>query len=467
MKLSSSSSRSRADYLRSIDIRSPISSEFRIRTLSGASLSLFTFFLAIHLIYFEYKYNLYSYIVDHVHVVDQQSDGLEVSFDITFHHIPCALLAADANDPTGQGQSFHIDDKSHRVYKGRITTKDGKVTAKGIKSQLRLGNTIIHEHQVEGLRLAKEEEEKESNREKKQRNNLNEEEEGEEEMMTNNVVKEEEEIVVVVDCGSCYGAGDEGECCNTCDDVKRAYHRKSWHIPDVTVISQCANAIRASDEDGEGCHVHGYVALSTGGGDLHFAPDRNWEREGIKGAYGGDSMFSAQGFIDLASIARMFDEAYEQFNVSHTINHLSFGQHMSPTQRRVLNLSCQLDGAVRTVTDGYGMFQYYLQVVPTVYKFLNGTVVETFQYSVTEHTRHVDPGSGRGLPGVFFFYEVSALHVEFEEVRRGWTQFFTGVCAAVGGAYTVMSMLDRVVFEWRVGRGGGISGGVGGGSLVM
>ena len=25
------------------------------------------------------------------------------------------------------------------------------------------------------------------------------------------------------ECGSCYGAGDEGECCNTCDEVRLAY----------------------------------------------------------------------------------------------------------------------------------------------------------------------------------------------------------------------------------------------------
>lgn len=102
---------------------------------------------------------------------------------------------------------------------------------------------------------------------------------------------------------------------------------------------------------------------------------------------------------------------------------------------------------------GYGMFQYYLQVVPTVYRFLNGTVIETFQYSVTEHTRHVDPGSSRGLPGVFFFYEVSALHVTFEEHRRGWVHFFTGVCAAVGGAFTVMGMVDRKLYDLKGGRG--------------
>ena len=151
----------------------------------------------------------------------------------------------------------------------------------------------------------------------------------------------------------------------------------------------------------------------------------------------------------LLTFLRLYKSAFEQFNVSHTVNQLSFGPYMRPHVRESLNIESQLDGAVRTVTDGYGMFQYYLQVVPTVFRFLNGTTIETFQYSVTEHTRHVDPGSNRGLPGVFFFYEVSALHVEIEEYRRGWTHFFTGVCAAVGGAFTVMGMLDRRLFEWK------------------
>ena len=47
-------------------------------------------------------------------------------------------------------------------------------------------------------------------------------------------------------CGPCYGAGDEDECCNTCDDVKRAYRRKQWHVPDITKISQCVRERRFS-----------------------------------------------------------------------------------------------------------------------------------------------------------------------------------------------------------------------------
>jgi len=29
-------------------------------------------------------------------------------------------------------------------------------------------------------------------------------------------------------CGNCYGAGDEGQCCHTCDDVRKAYDRLGW-----------------------------------------------------------------------------------------------------------------------------------------------------------------------------------------------------------------------------------------------
>jgi endoplasmic reticulum-Golgi intermediate compartment protein 3 len=94
-------------------------------------------------------------------------------------------------------------------------------------------------------------------------------------------------------------------------------------------------------------------------------------------------------------------------------------------------------------------------VVPTLYKFLNGSSIQTNQFSVTEHLRHVNPGGGRGLPGVFFFYEISPLHVEIsEEYQQGWIAFFTSVCAVVGGVVTVMGMLDQFLYS-RKGRRAG------------
>ena len=430
-----------SEYFRSIDTHSPVSPEFRIRTVSGATLSLLTLLLIGHLIRSEYRYNLSPTYLDTVRVMPQSPDGLEVEFDIDFHHIPCALLATDANDPTGQSQTMHID-KKHRVWKHRLDKNGGTI---GRRSRFELGGTLTSEDQLGTLAKAKE-----------QRRTGGSLEDSLEEMRKLDgkqqppEVGTDEEADDEEECGDCYGAGEADECCNTCDDVKRAYRRKQWHIQDITTIVQCAHLVRADAEEGEGCNLHGFIALSTGGGNLHFAPDRQWEREGDKKS-GGLMMMG--GFLDFSSIIDMFNEQFEQFNVSHTVNTLRFGGPVPKRMRSSINATSQLEGAVRTVTDGYGMFQYYLQVVPTVHRFLNGTVIETFQYSVTEHTRHVDPGSNRGLPGVFFFYEVSALHVTFEEYRRGWVHFFTGVCAAVGGAFTVMGMVDRKLHDWR-GRNG-------------
>jgi hypothetical protein len=52
------------------------------------------------------------------------------------------------------------------------------------------------------------------------------------------------------------------------------------------------------------------------------------------------------------------------------------------------------------------------------------------------------------MPGVFFFYQVSPLHVEISEVyHKGWVAFFTSVCAIVGGVVTLMGMADQYLFS--------------------
>jgi hypothetical protein len=62
--------------------------------------------------------------------------------------------------------------------------------------------------------------------------------------------------------------------------------------------------------------------------------------------------------------------------------------------------------------------------------------------------RHLSPGSGRGLPGVYFYYELSPVQAVFEEKRGGGLlKFVTSVCAIVGGAYTVMGLVD-VFLTW-------------------
>jgi len=49
--------------------------------------------------------------------------------------------------------------------------------------------------------------------------------------------------------------------------------------------------------------------------------------------------------------------------------------------------------------NGLTMYQYLVKIVPTIYESLDGTVINTNQFSVTEHTRNMPPGEKSGLPG--------------------------------------------------------------------
>lgn len=325
--------------------------------------------------------------VDHLFVNTTRASQLTIDFDLSFTSISCSMLAVDAFDDRGMSQV----DAVHEIYKHRLSPEGEKV---GSAEQADLGHTLLNEAQLENI--AKE---------------------------TLEMKEKAKEAIGV--CGKCYGAGRPGQCCNTCQDVKDAYERLGWHFKAQGVV-QCSTEAYISTlreqyaEDG-GCQVYGRLHLSKTSGHFHIAPTKKVHE---KQANGG--MFN---ILDLISFT------FDQFNVTHSVNALSFGDHFP-------GINSPLDGQHRLVKDTHGMYQYFIKVVPTRYKPLNKPEVQSNQYSVTEHMSTLAPGSGRGLPGVYFYYEVSPIQAFIEEKKRSWMHFLTSVCAIVGGAYTVMGLLD-------------------------
>ena len=270
------------------------------------------------MVFTEVGYNFQTVVTERVHVNATSPVGLDVEFDISLPKVPCSLLNIDANDPTGQSQSLHLDRK-HHVWKHRIKMTDrGKIRYIGRRNKIELGSTLLKEEHL------KEEIEKA----------VGEKEEAE--------AEEEEEEDDDNGCGSCYGAGEEGECCNTCDDVKRAYKIKGWHLKDPDSVKQCKNEKKEQEGKDEGCNVHGVVALDTGGGNFHLAPGRSMD-ELVGGAH------------DLNSIFELLMRTFEQWNVTHTVHKLRFGDDFPGSVN-------QLDGVTRNIGDSYGMYQYYFKV---------------------------------------------------------------------------------------------------------
>ena len=98
-----------------------------------------------------------------------------------------------------------------------------------------------------------------------------------------------------------------------------------------------------------------------------------------------------------------------------------------------------LDGRAKIITDGSGYFQYHIKVVPTVYEYLRGKPLQTNQYSYTELFRTTSELDK--LPAVYFHYEISPIMARFTEQRKPLGSFLTGLCAIVGGVYTLSGMV--------------------------
>jgi hypothetical protein len=156
-------------------------------------------------------------------------------------------------------------------------------------------------------------------------------------------------------------------------------------------IEQCKddserNSVVLPDEMSEdgGCRMYGSLSLTQSSGHFHIVPHKI-----LQEAAGMQS-----GLLDFMELIA---SAFSQFNITHKIHLLHFGNSFP-------GLSFPLNEQSRTIEDTHGMYQYYVKVVPTTYKPLRGKEIISNQFAVTEHLRHLSPGSGRGLPG-----NVSAL----------------------------------------------------------
>eukprot|EP00053_Salpingoeca_punica_P006196 m.59415 g.59415 ORF g.59415 m.59415 type:complete len:394 (+) comp13577_c0_seq1:87-1268(+) len=226
-------------------------------------------------------------------------------------------------------------------------------------------------------------------------------------------------------CESCYGAETEAlKCCNTCEQVREAYRLKGWAFNNADGIIQCERegwSAKLREQANEGCIIFGYLEVNKVAGNFHFAPGKSFQQHNVH-------------IHDLQPFGRT------HFNLSHTIRKLSFGNDY-PGQINPLDTHSEVEER-QTST----MYQYFLKIVPTRYYNVHGKETSTNQFSVTMHQRHINHALGEhGLPGVFFMFEISPILVQLRETQRSFMHFLTGVCAIIGGIFTVAGMIDGII----------------------
>ena len=152
-----------------------------------------------------------------------------------------------------------------------------------------------------------------------------------------------------------------------------------------------------------------------------------------------------------------FDE--EAIDVSHAINHFSFGE-IARRSPRLMQHTASLDGSVMDAKGKKRMtHHHYMKLVETffeeiftfrvfnVIKFLPNMQIPqmAYTYQFTKHSHsYVTP---KGIAQAKFQFDIDPMAVKVSEDRVPTMRFITSLCAIVGGAYAVVRMIDGTLFR--------------------
>ncbi|KAF9067146.1 endoplasmic reticulum vesicle transporter-domain-containing protein [Rhodocollybia butyracea] len=389
--------------LKGVDAFGKTTEDVKVKTRTGAFLTLVSAaiilsFTLMEFIDYRTVYTDTSLIVDR-----SRGEKLSMRMNITFPRVPCYLVSVDVMDISGETQR----DISHSIRKNRLDSS-------GV--------------QIRGSRLTG---------------------------LKNEIEKNSEDKGPDF-CGSCYGGKPpESGCCNTCEEVRTAYVQKGWSFSNPDSIEQCKSEgwkDKLEEQANEGCSVSGRVRVNKVVGNIHLSPGRSFQS-------------SSRDIYELVPYLRE-DGARHDF--SHTIHELAFESdddynyrkaRVTAEMKKRLGVGNPLANLTMTTRKPQYMYQYFLKVVSTQFRTLDGQLYKTNQYSVTHFERDIaEGGQGEtpqgvlamhgmyGTPGVFFNFEISPILVVHTDTRQSFAHFITSTCAIVGGVLTVAQLFDGVVF---------------------
>mmetsp|Transcript_33110 Transcript_33110/g.87561 ORF Transcript_33110/g.87561 Transcript_33110/m.87561 type:complete len:471 (-) Transcript_33110:51-1463(-) len=136
-------------------------------------------------------------------------------------------------------------------------------------------------------------------------------------------------------------------------------------------------------------------------------------------------------------------------NVSHRVNHLSFGDRDAKNWATRQNIPQEmvthitpLDGKAFIAERFHEAPQHYLKVVST---HVQGKSNIFYQMTHTDRVRKLRKESNMGPPQARFSYDFSPMSVVVKTKSKRWYEFLTSLFAILGGTYTIVELCSGAV----------------------
>lgn len=141
-------------------------------------------------------------------------------------------------------------------------------------------------------------------------------------------------------------------------------------------------------------------------------------------------------------------------NLSHTVNHLSFGMELTGDQlKRVRKAQAgmptkfsPLDDMTFAVPVQHQAHHHYIKVVNTVYRLGRGYRNKMSAYQMLT-TNQVMRYGEQDVPEAKFHYDVSPMAVTVTRQGRQWYDFLTSTLSIIGGTITVLGLVDGLIYR--------------------
>ncbi|PVU87225.1 hypothetical protein BB561_006421 [Smittium simulii] len=351
--------------------------DFKVKTISGALLTLVGLFSVLFLTFNEYNIYSTATLTPELIVDKARMEKMKINLDISFHNAPCCLLGLDIMDTTGEQQinSFEFTKKTRLNSDGTPLTNPKTFE---IEEPKHANGALIKNY-----------------------------------------------------CGSCHGGIlHDSECCNTCEDVHKAYQNRGWAFTSPQDIEQCVRdkyVEKMLSQENEGCRIVGSIEINKVAGNFHIMAGETIKKNDMHAHI-------VHGYFP------------SKYNFDHTIHSLSYGDTF-------VGQNNPLDGASKKYNTKLIQYTYFTKVVSSEVNYLNGKTIRSNQYSVTEHNTGAPitvDGQEKAAgvkPGFFVTYDISPMRIVYTETKKSLSSFIASVLAIIGSIFTVIGIIDSFIFK--------------------